>query len=268
MTTISISLKTVSITRDTAEILHNITANLSNQQGGMIGLVGPNGAGKSTLLSAMAGLLKPAVGTITYAKDGQTHTDLSPAQRASLISYLPQSRPVHWAMSVENIVRLGRYGYGGSLSDHGGQNRHHDDAIHSAMALAGVTAFRDHLITKLSGGEQSRVHLARALSAQAPILLADEPTNALDPEHQFLMMKTLAAYAGAGRLVITALHDLSLAARFCDQLLVLDHGKLSASTRPKNALSPQCLHDIFKVSGSWVQAQNDEENETLILAPL
>lgn len=268
MTDISISLKTVKVTRDGHDILYDISVDISNQKGGMIGLIGPNGAGKSTLLSLIAGLLPCEQGKLEICNDGRNVTDLSTGERAQLISYLPQLRPVHWAMRVDNIVRLGRYAYGGSLSQSRAIDARDNEAVDLAMRLAGVSDFRDRFMTKLSGGEQSRVHLARALCAQTPILLADEPTNALDPEHQFSLMKTLSDYASDGRLVVTALHDLSLATRFCDQLLILNAGNLIAYGAPGEVLSPECLREVFNVSGTWVKGAHTEDLTTLTLAPL
>ena len=195
---------------------------------GLTGLVGPNGAGKTTILRTAMGLLTPRAGTVGI--DDKPLADLSLRERARAIAYLPQNGPVHWAMTVVDIVRLGRF------SCQTGTNED-DVAIDRAMTACAVDGFASRLISTLSGGERSRVLLARALAAQTGILLVDEPTNALDPAQQHRIMAILQSRARAGTNVICALHDLPLAARYCDRLVFLQDGKIIEDGVPATVLT-------------------------------
>jgi len=248
-------LDNLTVERDGIPILQSLCATLGTDndtpRGSLVGLVGPNGAGKSTLLATIAGIRPPTAGSVRINTDLQPLSTLSNSMRAQLISYLPQIRPVYWSMTARDIVRLGRYAYGGHVRERHAPSNPNEAAVISAMKQAGVEAFADRQILTLSGGEQSRVHLARVLCAQTPVLLADEPTNALDPEHQFAVMSALKSHAGTGHLVIAALHDLPLAARYCDSVIVLSGGMIAAHGEPATCLSSDLLETVFKVKGVW-----------------
>ena len=204
-------------------------------------LVGPNGAGKTTLLRALAGLL-PAQGTVHV--EGRAVASLDLPERARRFAYLPQGQAVHWPLPVRDVVALGRYPHGATDPSRLGPD---DSAIvDRAMAATDVTAFADRPVTELSGGERSRVLLARALAVAAPVILADEPTASLDPRHQLEVMHLLRA-AAESALVIVVTHDLSLAARFADSVIVLQNGRLVASGRPAETLSDEMLARVFEV---------------------
>lgn len=231
-----------------------------------VGIIGPNGSGKSTLLSALSGLLPVRSGAIEIG--GKALSGLGNIERAKCLSYLPQARPVHWSITVEELVLLGRYAWGdvgrgfgmkGSV-DQGLDKK----AVDNALASTNANHLRERHMHTLSGGEQARIHLARALAGNTPILLADEPTNALDPGHQFSLMAMLQARANENRLVMAAIHDFSLAARYCDVLLVLDEGCLMAQGTPREVLTGGVLNDIFKVDGYF---QSDERGENFIVTP-
>ena len=204
-------------------------------------LVGPNGAGKTTLLRALAGLL-PAQGTVHV--EGRAVASLDLRERARRFAYLPQGQNVHWPLSVRDVVALGRYPHGATDPS---RLKPDDSAIvDRAMAATDVTAFADRPVTELSGGERSRVLLARALAVAAPVILADEPTTSLDPRHQIEVMHLLRG-AAESALVIVVTHDLSLAARFADTVIVLHNGRLVASGRPAETLSDEMLARVFEV---------------------
>lgn len=207
--------------------------------GTFIALTGPNGAGKTTLLRALAGLEAPAAGRASL--DGADVRALTPAARARKIAYLPQMREVAWAITAEAVVALGRYAFG-SPQRLSPESR---AAVERALAEADAAAFRTRTMPTLSGGEQARVHLARALSAETPVLLADEPTAALDPRHAHAIMRALRAKADAGAIVFAALHDLRLAQRFCTRMIVLDRGRLAADESPERALTPALMERVF-----------------------
>ena len=215
--------------------------------GQLVALVGPNGAGKSTLLRAFAGLT-PHLGAVTWrdaalAKlDGRT--------RARMIAYLPQDPPVHWPLAARELVALGRlphraYGADESAADAA--------AVTTAMRQTDTLEFAARSVSRLSVGERARVLLARALAVEAPVLLADEPIAMLDPYHQLDVLGTLRAYAAGGdtsssqRLVVVVLHDLGLAARFCDRVLLMDDGAIVGDGAPDATLAAQAIRAHYRV---------------------
>jgi iron complex transport system ATP-binding protein len=216
---------------------------LSLASGHLVALVGPNGAGKTTLLRALAGLL-PSDGAIHVG--GEALSSLALRDRARRFAYLPQGHIVHWPLPARDIVALGRYPHG--ATDPARMSAKDSEAVLRAMRATDVVEFSDRRVTELSGGERSRVALARVLAVEAPVILADEPTASLDPRYQLDVMKTLRAAADQGVLVIVVTHDLGLAARFADHLLVLSEGRLVAQGAPAAALSQQVMADVFRIS--------------------
>lgn len=222
-------------------VLNDISLALS--AGHLVALVGPNGAGKTTLLRALAGLVS-ADGAIHIG--GEPLSALSLRERARRFAYLPQGHLVHWPLPARDIVALGRYPHG--ATDPARLTPRDTDAVLRAMQLTDVVEFSARRITELSGGERSRVALARVLAAEAPVILADEPTASLDPRHQIDVMKTLRHAADKGALVVVVTHDLGLAARFADSVLVLSDGRLVTQGAPMEALSEQIMGDVFRIS--------------------
>lgn len=202
--------------------------------GEMLGVIGPNGAGKSSLLQCLAGLL-PCQGEVLLA--GQPLAAMPARHRAQQLGYLPQACDSAWSLSVADIVALGRLPWGD-------QDR---EAMERAMTQAGVLALQGRKVDHLSGGEQARVWLARVLAGQPRVLLADEPIASLDLYHQRRVMDVLRRYAHAERAVVLALHDLSLAARYCDQLCLLDQGRVRALGTPAEVLTEANLSAVFRV---------------------
>ena len=208
--------------------------------GELVAMVGPNGAGKTTLLRAMAGLV-PATGRLTLA--GAELARLSLAERARHIAYLPQGHVFHWPMPVADIVGLGRLPRGGG-ADLSAADR---AATVRAMAATGIADYADRPVTTLSGGERARVALARVLATEADIILADEPTASLDPRYQLIVLGILKRHAEAGGAVLAVLHDLGLAARHADRLVVLDRGRIVADGAPRDVLTKARLAETFGV---------------------
>jgi len=206
-----------------------------------IGLVGPNGAGKTTLIRAVANLI-PFEGDISL--DGMDIGAIEPRARARKIAYLAQGAESHWPLSVERVVALGRLPH---LEPFRAPAPSDEVAIERAMELADVTRFRDRDVLTLSGGERARALLARALAVEAELLLVDEPVASLDPYHQLGVMEVLRAYVDQGRMVIAVLHDLSLAARYCDRLILLDEGRIRADGAPAEVLTAETLRSVYRV---------------------
>jgi iron complex transport system ATP-binding protein len=222
-------------------VLSDVSLALSS--GHLVALVGPNGAGKTTLLRALAGLA-PAVGAIHVG--GDALASLSLRDRARRLAYLPQGHLVHWPLPARDIVALGRYPHG--ATDPARLTQRDAEAVLRAMRATDMVEFSERRVTELSGGERSRVALARVFAVEAPVILADEPTSSLDPRHQLDIMKTLRAAADQGTLVIVVTHDLGLAARFSDTVLVLSDGRLVSQGAPNEALSEQIMASVFRIS--------------------
>ena len=185
-------------------------------------VIGPNGAGKSTLLAVAAGLLRPDAGTVTL--DG---APLPPARiLARRRAYLPQNPRVDWPISVERVVALGLTP---SLPAFGGLPAHLHAAVDAALAAHDLRHLRNRAATTLSGGELARTMLARATVGDPDLLIVDEPTAGLDPAHALAAARALRARTDAGRTVVVALHDLSLALRIADDALALKHGRVHAT---------------------------------------
>ena len=231
-------------------VLNDISLALS--PGHLVALVGPNGAGKTTLLRALAGLA-PSTGAIHVG--GDALSSLSLRDRARRFAYLPQGHIVHWPLPARDIVALGRYPHG--ATDPARLTLRDSEAVLRAMQAADVVEFGARRVTELSGGERSRVALARVLAVEAPVILADEPTSSLDPRHQIDVMKTLRAAADKGVLVIVVTHDLGLAARFADTALVLSDGRMVSQGPPAEALSEQVMGDVFRISAFRAEYQRE-----------
>lgn len=235
-------------------VLNDVSLSLPSAQ--LVALVGPNGAGKTTLLRALAGLV-PSTGTVEVG--GDRLSSLSLRERAKRFGYLPQGHLVHWPLPAKDVVALGRYPHG--ATDPARLSARDEQAVLRAMQATNVVEFAERPITELSGGERSRVALARVLAVEAPIVLADEPTASLDPRYQIDVMINLRGAADRGVLVVVVTHDLGLAARFADTVLVLSAGRLVAQGKPAQALSEQIMADVFRISAY----RADYRNEVVIL---
>ena len=214
--------------------------------GELVGLVGPNGAGKTTLLRVLAGLMAPAAGRVIF--DGQPFGDFGRRELAQRLAYLPQGAPVHWPLKVAKLVALGRLPHLDPWRSPGPDDEH---AIARAMDAAEVREFADRSITTLSSGERTRAMIARALAVEPQILLADEPVTALDPYHQLKVMELLRERVREGMAVVVVLHDLNLAGRFCDRLVLLDEGRVVTDGAPEHVLAPEFLRSIYGIEADY-----------------
>jgi len=254
MVKIQIEEATVPIGRRT--VLQDVNATFEG--GSLIGIIGPNGAGKSTLALAILGLLPLASGYILV--DDQDIAAMDRPALARTIAYLSQGQTLHWPLSVERLVALGRLPYLAPLSRLLPGDA---AAIDRAMALADVGDLRERIATELSGGERARALLARALAVEAPALVVDEPLASLDPGHQLEVMELLVRQARSDTLVIAILHDLTLAARYCDRLLLLDQGRLIADGTPADVLTEDRLASVYGIAASI-----DRSGRAPIILPL
>jgi iron complex transport system ATP-binding protein len=249
-----LSAQGVGVTLSGRKVLDDISLSLA--PGHLVALVGPNGAGKTTLLRALAGLV-PSTGSIEIA--GDPLAALALRERARRFGYLPQGHVVHWPLPAQDVVALGRYPHG--ATDPARLSPRDAEAVQRAMQATNVTEFAERPVTELSGGERSRVALARVLAVEAPVVLADEPTASLDPRYQIDVMHNLRNAADRGVLVLVVTHDLGLAARFADTVLVLSNGRLAAQGKPAEALSDRIMADVFRISAY----RADYRNEAVIL---
>jgi len=217
---------------------------LSVAAGECIGLIGPNGAGKTTMMRASLGLL-PHEGHCSLSA-------MPPQTRARTCAWMPQERVISWPVSVETVVALGRLPH----LPKGSRLRADDQrAVDAALDKMGLSEMRARTATQLSGGEQARVLIARALAQDTPILMADEPIAGLDPAGQISTMRVFSNLADDGRAVIVSLHDLGLAARHCTRLLLMHQGALVADGTPQQVLSQDNLRHVFGVSAHFVQTE-------------
>jgi len=238
---VNVTLDAVDIRLGNRSIVSGISAEL--EAGSLIGVIGPNGAGKSTLIRALMGLLPLAGGSVRI--DGRAIGEIGRQAMARRLAYLPQGQVLHWPLTVERMVALGRLPH---LTPFSRLSDRDHAAIERAMERADVTHLRARDATELSGGERARAMLARALAVGAQGLVVDEPLASLDPGHQIDVMELLAQEARGGALVIAVLHDLTMAARYCDRLLLVDKGHLVADGIPAGVLAPARLSEVYGIN--------------------
>ena len=243
-----LSLTQFGVKRGARDVLRNV--DLAVNTGELVGIIGPNGVGKTTLMRAALGLMSHS-GSSSLAA-------LSPTARGRAVAWLPQAREIAWPVSVHQLVLLGRIPY--SRQKVSGED---DAAVAAALEKMGLDRFATRIATQLSGGEQARALIARALAQETPLLMADEPIAGLDPAHQISTMQTFQTLAAEGRSVIVSLHDLGLAARHCTRLIVLDKGGIVADGPPLDVLNADLLRRVFSI-----RAFLDVTENGLIFQPL
>ena len=261
----------VHVVVDSRRLVDGVDAEIRG--GEVVGLIGPNGAGKTTLLRVLAKLLDPTDGSVTL--DQIPLAQITPATFARRCAYLAQGAHAHWPLSVERVVALGRLPYLDWRQMLGDNDR---AAIENAMQAAEVEHLRERAVTTLSGGERMRVLLARIFASQPQIILADEPIAALDPYHQLHVMELLREHAQAensshesnkSHAVLAVLHDLNLAARFCDRLLLMANGRIVANGTPREVLTIQNLQNVYGVNAlirdGGSGSDNDNGNEFSVM---
>lgn len=250
--------QSLQIRRGTKIVLTDITLEL--KPGEVLGVLGPNGAGKSTLLGALCGELKACHGSVWL--DDRELSHWTGAQRAQRLAVLPQVSTLDFAFRVEEVVGMGRLPYqSGRVRD--------DEIVAAALNAADAGHLSGRSYLALSGGERQRVHLARVLAQLWPgeagqTLLLDEPTSMLDPLHQHTTLQAVREFADHGAAVLVILHDLNLAARYCDRLLLLEGGRPVALDTPEQVLRPEPLKAVFGLE--VLVQQHPERGHPLIIA--
>ncbi|MFH8792751.1 ABC transporter ATP-binding protein [Streptomyces sp. NPDC017941] len=207
--------------------------------GETVGLIGPNGSGKSSLLRCLAGLRTPTAGSVAY--DREPIRRWSKRRVARHVAFVEQAADTDSDLRVADVVGLGRTPFGDRWRGLDARDR---AVVGAALDRVGLTELRERPWKALSGGERQRAHIARALAQQPYAILLDEPTNHLDVRHQLELLSLLAS---TDQTVLIALHDLSLAARYCDRLLLLHGGRLVAAGVPRDVLTSRLLAEVFEV---------------------
>jgi iron complex transport system ATP-binding protein len=234
---VTLDVRDVDVELGGKQILEAVSATVGD--GRLVGVVGPNGAGKSTLLRAMNGVVEPDAGTVLV--DDEAVEDLSSKAASRRIASVPQDTHVSFEFTVRQTVEMGRHPHVPRFGTDDDPN-----AVDRAMERAEAAQFADRDVTSLSGGETQRVLLARALAQQAPVLLLDEPTASLDVNHQIRTLELVRGLADdADRAIVAAIHDLDLAARYCDELVLVAEGRVVDSGRPEDVLTPAAVKDAF-----------------------
>ena len=240
MSFLAVDQLTVSL--DGHSILRDVTFDVP--AGCWVGVLGPNGAGKTTLLRAIGGHI-PFEGGIRL--DGAPVKDLAAQERARTLTFVRQARSLTFDFTVEEFVLLGRAPHRGWLQSYRASDQ---ERVRSALAQVDLEGFASRSVLSLSGGEMQRVFLAQALVQDATLLLLDEPTAHLDVHYQFSFMEQVQAQAQEGRTVLAVGHDLELAARYADRLLLLDEGELVATGPPASVLTPDRIAEVFGVQAT------------------
>jgi iron complex transport system ATP-binding protein len=253
-----IEIENLNVHYGSRHILKNIS--LDVKRGEILALLGPNGSGKSTLIRALSGVAPASSGTLRLA--GRDLSGLNAAARARLMAVVPQTVSLPPAFTVWETVLLGRTPYLNFL----GQISAKDEAIaRCALAKVDALSFAERRVGQLSGGEQQRVLLARALAQATPVLLLDEPTTHLDLQHQGSLLELVHRLARSENLtVLIALHDLNLAARYADRLALIVDGEIKALGTPKEVLQPEMIASVYH----WpVQVVQHPFQDTLLILP-
>jgi iron complex transport system ATP-binding protein len=252
-----LTAQNISFAYDGRPVLKGVS--LVVEAGEFVGLIGANGSGKTTLLRILLGLL-PAPGAVRLCDDPLESLDRREvAKRATMVL---QDTRVDFAFTARELVAMGRTPYLGRFTP---ERPVDQEAIAHAMRETGTEGLAERLVTELSGGERQRVHLARALAQETRVILLDEPTANLDLTHQYEALELVREFTGSGGAALAAIHDLTLAARFCDRLLLLSDGKIVAAGPPAEVITESNLAHHFALRA---RLRRDEETGGLIVYPL
>ena len=224
----------------TTSIVEDVSVSLRPNE--LVAILGPNGAGKTSLLRTLLGISKPTSGSAKL--NGENCFGMSPSERAKIVSYLPQRRPLAWPYRVRDVVALGRFAHGAAL---GRLSPVDNAAVDDAIAACKLGELQHRATDNLSGGELARVHFARAIAGKAPLLIADEPVAELDPKHQLLVADLIRQFVDDGGGALVVLHEVALAARFADRLIWMKDGSIIAEGSPAETLNSKIMQDVYGV---------------------
>lgn len=239
----NISAEEIRLSYGTSEILKGASIGAENKE--FVGLIGPNGSGKSTLLKCIYRILKPDNGCIML--DGKPLQEMSYRSSAKKMAVVAQHNYYSFDFSVREVVLMGRSPHKKTMERDNAQDY---EIVEDALKTVGMGKFADRNFATLSGGEQQRVILARALAQQTPYLILDEPTNHLDITHQLQLLRIV---KNLDVTVISAIHDLNIAAMFCDRIYVLKAGEIIAHGTPREVLTRDLIKDIYQVETEIVE---------------
>jgi iron complex transport system ATP-binding protein len=242
--------------------------NLELQEKTIVGLIGPNGSGKTTVLRGLAGLLQPVTGSALINGKEAAHMDKQ--LRARLVGWVPQQESSAWPLTVQEVVQLGRAPHRGWFMPFTAGDK---DMVEQSLDRADLLSLKHRPVTKLSGGEFQRVLIARVLAQEPQALLLDEPTTSLDIQHQIQVLDLVRSLVKEkGLSIVMAIHDLNLAARYCDHLILLHHGRQVSAGSPEKVLTPENFRSVFGVDArlyrdpwnEWAVTVRNEHKEATI----
>lgn len=239
----AVDARSLSFSVDAVKLLDRV--DVSAESGQFVGLIGPNGAGKSTLLRAISNVLSYQEGSVSL--HGADLTTLPAREVAELLALVPQIAPYTQGFTTFELVLMGRYPHLGRFQVEGQSD---DRIARNAMRLTETDQFETRTIETLSGGERQRVFLARAVAQQPQVLLLDEPTSNLDILHQLKILTLVRQLVDDGLTAIAAIHDLNLAARFCDRLVLISEGRVVADGLAEDVLTPELIESAFGVESA------------------
>ncbi|SEH10740.1 iron complex transport system ATP-binding protein [Natronorubrum sediminis] len=242
----SIEIENCSLSFGDLSVLEDVS--LTVDAGEFVGFIGPNGAGKTTLLRAISSALEPDSGTITV--DGTDVHDASSRASSRLLSVVPQDTSLSFSFPVRDVVAMGRHPHRSRFSAPTDEDRL---AVERALERTRTTELADRPIDEISGGQRQRVVLARAIAQETPVMLLDEPTASLDVNHQVETLELVRDLVDDGQTVCAAIHDLDLAARYCDRLVLLADGSVYRSGPPEDVLTGETLSAVFEASATVTQ---------------
>ncbi|MFB0560223.1 MAG: ABC transporter ATP-binding protein [Candidatus Lokiarchaeia archaeon] len=225
---------------DSVKALNGLTFEIN--RGEFVGLVGPNGSGKTTLLNCLSKLFTPQEGNIQM--DGHNLRELSPSDGAKIYAVVPSEFPMDMNISIADTVLLGRYPY---IEGLWWENERDEEITLDAMEKLNVTQFANRKLGELSSGEKQRVLIAKAMAQEAKVLLIDEPVAYLDLGYQLEIMEMLKRLADGGVTILAAMHQLNLAVKYCDKLIVLNKGKLVAYGKPEDIVTQKLIEDVYGI---------------------
>lgn len=224
-------------------------ASLLLEPGELVVLLGPNGAGKTSLIRVALGLVRPDGGSAAIA--GADPAAMTAGERARAVTYLPQIRDLAWPVRVRDVVALGRFAYGAAPARLGEAD---NLAVAHAIAACDLCDLADRATDTLSGGELARVHIARALASQAPLIVADEPVASLDPRHQHQVMRLIRGFVDRGGGALVVLHDLDLAALYADRLVWMSEGRTLVDGSVAGTMTPHWIEAVYGIQATVTQA--------------